>query len=728
MGRKSKPPVNISLSAEVKTLVTPRDNLPAMVNYLDVSFNRKNNKYLTRLFLNKATPEDIADTMKIRDVHGYQYFSVIGAMMPHLVMANKVKPSLFEYCISKNLTSEFAELMVRLVINNLLGLHASAGHLSAKTRALRIFIDFISSRWENPSEVTLDNFDKSFWLDFINHLESSSVKRSGVFYDLRAIFESYEPTSLNGWLSQVIFRDPKPEPEELVDESYSDAVMYQILALCIEGFQRRIGYLKHYEELSAKDMPEDWIYPERNNYLRATDVSQDQTRSKTFETASFRLLKEWLNDEERGYQVLIDHFIMHHKAGLIRYGGDKKRYIGGIIGSLMGLSNRKVLLDELNKFYVTTASWHGFEYPAAGRSIWGFYIKKKKPDEVNLVINQITWCLANLLMMQTGINKEVALTIPSVGEDGRSILLQQDSLFTNEDGNSNEIVLHGFKERTGNSRRKPISITIVKNSPIHLMLLDYERYFKVSSSGPFFEFNQHFAQAWGKAGGIVDFKTVYPIFDDNGVQLSSIQTKKFRKVFASAQLLDRMKGIKNGNDLAEQLRNDLHHGNLDTTLTHYLLKTSIGMGVIDTAIATITAEKLQDAMQFKGQIALSTKVPIKKTVFLCDCEDPTDPSHDVSIADECRHYDLCLGCERSVVTELHLPYICARILQYEKERISDPHVWTATFENLWCIAQDTLDQYAIKDRINGQRLVDQAWSLAREGAVSLPPIINSNRR
>lgn len=393
----------------------------------------------------------------------------------------------------------------------------------------------------------------------------------------------------------------------------------------------------------------------------------------------------------------------------------------------MGLSNRKVLLPELQKFYCTTASWHGFEYPSAGRTIWGFYVKKKKANEVNLVQNQITWCLANLLMMQTGVNKEVALSIPSLGEDGKSILLRSDTLFTNEDGISDEIELYGFKEKVGSSRKKTVTFSIVKDSPLYEMLVDYERYFKLDSNGPFFEFNKHFGQAWSKAGGMVDFLSVYPIFDENGEQVTSVITKKFRKVFASGQLLDRIKNIKNANDLAEKIREDLNHGSLDTTLTHYLLKTNIGLGVIDTAIATITSDRLAEAIKFKGQIPLTENVKVKKTVYMCDCEDPTNPSHDVSIAAECKHYDLCLGCERSVVTKDHLPYICTRILQYEKERLIDPNIWPATFENLWCIALDTLDQYVAKDKLNGQRYVDEAWELARTGQISLPPIINSNK-
>jgi len=113
---------------------------------------------------------------------------------------------------------------------------------------------------------------------------------------------------------------------------------------------------------------------------------------------------------------------------------------------------------------------------------------------------------------------------------------------------------------------------------------------------------------------------------------------------------------------------------------------------------------------------------------LCHCADPNNPSHDGSIEAECRHYDLCLGCEQSVIAKEHLPYICLRIIQYEAERKKDPLIWAATFEDRWCIAHDALECYIAKDKQYGRILVDDAWRSAREGHVSLPPIIAPTRK
>jgi len=157
------------------------------------------------------------------------------------------------------------------------------------------------------------------------------------------------------------------------------------------------------------------------------------------------------------------------------------------------------------------------------------------------------------------------------------------------------------------------------------------------------------------------------------------------------------------------------------------MKSTASRSIIDTAIAMVTSENLMAGLQFKGKIVMAESTNIKKKVFLCDCEDPTNPTHDVAIADECKHYDLCLGCERSVITKEHLPYICYRIIQYQEAREKDPHAWTGMFEDRLNIALDALDQYGIKDKNHGQQLVEDAWDVANRSGVSLPPIVASNR-
>lgn len=722
MGRKSKQPVSIMLTDYTNSKDSSDDGLPKLVSFIDIPFDRQAGKFITRVFLKSPSTYHVSETVLLRELVGQNNMVVHGARMPYMNMGVKISPNLYEYCFGKGLDDDFINFLIRLITYYFRGKRMAADTVGDKLRAMRDFIDFLATRTEFISNPSIVSLNKEFWLAYLERAESAkNLKYVQFFNDVRAIFKNYAPTSLNGWLSNISVakRNLRPSYEhtsEFVDASYSDSVMYQILALCLERFQRRIGYLKRYVALSETDMPDDWLNPDYESKL-------SNRERKIYEEQTLHLLIRWLNDENEGYQILIDHFILQHKAGLIK-STNSRRFWGGIVRRLDLLSNKPQYYPLINEFRKTTAFWHDFIFPRPSRSIWYYYIKKESANEINPVINQIAWCLANLLMMQTGINREVALSIPSRSDDGESILIREDSLFVSKQNKSREIEIYGFKERGGEVRKK-IPISIPKHSPLYEMLVDYAKYVKVNFTGPFFELSTEFMQNWNQAGGIADFTYVYPIFDDNGNQLTSINTTMFRKVFATGQLLERIKGCKNGNDLADAIRSDLHHGNLDTTLSHYLMKTDGGRAAIDIAIATITADKLNEALHFKGKVIVSENRHVTKNIYLCECEDPTNPSHDVAFADECRHYDLCLGCERSIVTKFHLPYICARILQYEKERISDPHIWPATFEDLWVIAHDSLDQYKKSDPKNGPKLVEEAWQTARDGGISLPPIIKS---
>jgi len=712
MGKRYKPPVTLS-TGEARTEVAPRDGLPEFRRFIDIGKEKGDGrKSLTRLFLAPPTPEDVADTTSLKKQWG-QSLHVIGARMPFSHPGFKFRATLYEHCREKNFGEELARDIARLAIAYFQGAEVTGDTVGDKTRGVRTLVDFMATQFSDPASVSLSDLDKQFWVAFRDKQEEcNSRSATKEFWSAAGIFKSHPITAHDGWLSKLKLGSQADQPAQLFDANYSDAVMYQILALCLEGFERRIGYLKRYETLTDSDMPADWLYPGRE-------------KNKQFDE-EYALISDWLSDSERGYEILIDHFILHHKAGLIvrkrKYGSLE----GGIATMMRRWNRRSTFHDKAQAFFRTTAQWHGFTYETGcSANLLSFYVKKKTPIENNHIIDQIGWCLANLIMIQTGVNKEVVLSMPSLQEDGRSILTRENTLFEAKDGDPAEIEVYGWKERTGTKRRTIYPLPIVKDSTLHRMLLDYERYVKVSQEGPFFEFSKKFKVRWGVAG-TERFERLYPIHDNDGKLLTSVHTPKFRKVFASASLLDAIKGAQNANDLAEKVREALRHGNLDTTLSNYILRTGAGRDVMDVAIATITSEKLAESLRFKGQIDLAHKQTGKK-VWLCECEDPTNPSHGVAIAEECRHYDLCLGCERSVVTSFHLPYICARIVQYEEERRNDPRIWPATFEDRWMIAQDALEQYMAKDTKNGQQLVEKARQMARSGAISLPPIIKSNR-
>ncbi|MCU6434609.1 hypothetical protein LPB67_12590 [Undibacterium sp. Jales W-56] len=720
MGTKSKPPVEIDFTCG-GTEVPPQDGLPLFKRYIDIQGQQQGQRTLTRLFLTIPSDEDIADTVRLKKSKQFE-LDVIAAKMPYFNSSVKTNSPLLQHCKALGFSDSFAIELVRLIINHLQHKHLANGSVSQRILALREFVEFLATQRQKP--VTLADIDKGIWKEFLAVMQADKrTSAKFIFNYSRAPFVAYEPTSQTGWLASLPFRKSrraKPSPEhssELAEtRDYSDVVMYQLLSLFVYEFDRRIAYLKRYERITEADMPKDWLYP---------GLRGRQGKGHSIDTG--KLLREWLRDEERGYQVLIDHHLMHHKTGVIKE-NQSGRLIGGLKSALpsLRLNGDDETKELVSKFQAEMGRRHGYKHASGKLTFLSFYLKKKTPTEANGVINQIGWCLANLVMMQTGINKEVVLTIPSKAEDGRSILTRGDTIFVKKDSTETEINLYGTKARTGNSPLKVIPVIIVKGSPLYEMLIDYERYLKVGD-GPFFEFDKPFTGAWctaGQAGR--NLWEIYPVIDESDQQLSSIDSTKFRKVFTSGQLLDRMKNIKDMNELAEMLRDDLNHGNLDTTLSNYIMKSTVGRSVIDIAIATITGQKLNE-LKCKSKIESSKTIPFKKKVFLCHCADPQNPSHEVAIADECRHYDLCLGCEQSIITKEHLPYVCLRILQYQAEQQKDPIIWPALFEDKWCIAHDALARYIEKDKKNGRQLVDQAWIAAHQGRVSLPPIIAPNR-
>ena len=709
------------------TEVPPFDGLPPFRTFLDIDGKEYGTKLLIRLFF--VTPND-QEILAAEIEHESKTDTTMYVMAARMSWTGRppknLSTPLFDFCRSVGFTDDFSKDIVRLVINYLKGRHLGRNSLYAAVSGVQEFVRYLSTH--NPRPRSITDIDTEIWIEYMKlRVQDGSKKSVRKFKYAKAVFSSYAPTAFGGWLKGLMFKDSKrrtlPEHTSELAEStrdYSDVVMYQLLSLFIFNFEQRIGFLKRYENVAENDMPSDWLYPGRK---KAKHFYDRGSRGE-----QIRLFEEWLRDEQRGYEIIIDHLILYHKLGLVtrnRHGS----YSSPFSQKLRDYGNTKgeVIKNLYRRFYVAMSERHGYDYEKSSRTFLDYYVKKKTPGEPNIVMNQIGWCLANLIMMQTGVNREVVLTIPSLGEDGKSILERGDTVFVNDgQGGETEVNLYGYKARTGKSSTKVIDIIVPKAGPLYEMLCEYERYVKVSTSGPFFEFNYSFIREWSTAGGMRDISKTFPVLNESGEPLKTIECSRFRKVFASGALLDRMKNVHDMKELAELLREDLSHGNFDTTVTNYLLKSDVARSVIDIAIATVINGKLNE-LKCKSRIDPNKKVPYKKKVYLCHCVDPTNPSHDVAIADECRHYDLCLGCEQSVITKEHLPYICARILQYEEERKKDPLIWPATWEDRWCIAHDALARYELKDKKNGACLTNDAWRLARGGGVSLPPIMSPSR-
>ena len=222
-----------------------------------------------------------------------------------------------------------------------------------------------------------------------------------------------------------------------------------------------------------------------------------------------------------------------------------------------------------------------------------------------------------------------------------------------------------------------------------------------------------------------DFFSVYETIADNGEEVRSISTIKIRKSFAGANLARIVEEVGSGKELERRLRESLNHENFDTTIFSYLMKTGSGHLIYSSAVVALTNQMLEDAITFKGKIRSdnsgkesSTRIP----VYLCDCEDPTNPSHDVPIANRCEQYDLCLGCERSEVYAEHIPRICYRILQYDKI----PTPTDALLADRKAIALDCLSNFK-RMYPDGETILEQGYQVANKAMLNskplLPPIL-----
>ena len=294
-------------------------------------------------------------------------FAVVAANIPYKA-GTRTNPPLFQLCKTLGFQDDFATDLVRLVINHLQRKRLETSSLVKLVRALQKFVEFLAAHSQVPS--TLTDIDKDIWLEFLEAMEADQLKNAKETFNYsRQLFTAYGPTSHSGWLAGIPFRDrrrTKPSPEhtsELAEATdYSDVVMYQLLSLFIYQFDRRIKYLKRYERITEVDMPKDWLYPGRIP-IRGKGALRD----------TVQLVRQWLQDEDTGYEVLIDHHLMHYKAGLIRR-SESGALHGGIATTLHNLRASETAL--VSKFQVEMGRRHGYDTAKGGVGMLHFISKR----------------------------------------------------------------------------------------------------------------------------------------------------------------------------------------------------------------------------------------------------------------------------------------------------------------------------------------------------------------
>lgn len=205
-------------------------------------------------------------------------------------------------------------------------------------------------------------------------------------------------------------------------------------------------------------------------------------------------------------------------------------------------------------------------------------------------------------------------------------------------------------------------------------------------------------------------------------RIFTLDSRRFRKVFASRELLKAIGQARNYQELHASLSNSLKHKSFDTTLSRYL---ALGTARTITDIATFTLQQnyLEEARKFRGVRVEKREAAAPHEVpgFYASCSDPSNPDYEGALVDvdsNCHEYDMCLGCRQSRVFEQHLSRIATRILQYESMRLTlAEERWEIEYGRKHARAHDLLSNWS------DQEAVSDAWADAKSGAIFLPVII-----
>lgn len=205
----------------------------------------------------------------------------------------------------------------------------------------------------------------------------------------------------------------------------------------------------------------------------------------------------------------------------------------------------------------------------------------------------------------------------------------------------------------------------------------------------------------------------------SNVRLTSLDSRRFRKVYAAKEMMKAVNEAQNHQELAASLAHALKHKQFDTTFGSYL---SLGTpkAITDIGIFTLQENYLEEARKFRGVRKEHAKVE-GLPGFYAACDNPQAPDYEGATpagGKDCQEYDMCLGCTQSRVFDAHLPRIAKRILQYDAHRETMPREgWEAAYGRKLARAQDVLDGWSDK------AAVKDAWDAAKNDSVFLPEII-----
>jgi hypothetical protein len=617
---------------------------------------------------------------------------------PFLVYQDGVK------LVGEDIAKTFAILLAKYITNGSISLNNSL--TVREHNSIHSLMYYCSRLKEPPTEFSqIDLLILSGWVDSMSEGTYSSYK-----YKISALLKLH-PLSKDHNL-KIIRRTKKRKVskelshidfDEIVNmKEYSDRVHFQLLAFVYYEIGLAEDRLKTIEDASHEKLGDDYISFKNLN-------SKNPTIKRLFELG------------ELGFRHLYYHFYIHIQDELkgVRHYKNKPNF-NFFVGRLLEISriifnnseNSNLEYENFKDFYLSAEpdNWPLNEH--SNPPIFEYLSLKTKHHELAILLYSL---------LTLGVNKEVALSW-KWSVKGKPWYENYDT----ELGISNKTILRDKKVLlVGEKRKGGEAKVIVKSISIMSPLFKYLRFLdKTRVTGR----KYIFSIASGGLGNYMSaFLRHYPILDDNGNRLINIETRKIRKSFTGYKTLELLEGVKNSDDLVGKLREAHNHKNFDTTFSSYMMKSGMSRTVVDSAIVALTVDMLEKAMTFSGKIKEDIDhTDSNETTFLCDCSDPSRPSHGLPIAERCTKYDMCLGCERSEVYSEHLPAICYRILQYEKKREEDPDVFKITLEDRMLIAKDTIEQFKVKHS-NGMDIVEQAYIIANQAILSdeplLPPIL-----
>ena len=520
---------------------------------------------------------------------------------------------------------------------------------------------------------------------------------------LRALL-ALHPHSKSFKISTICYSRQNTTPTQeldfdtLLDEKdYSDRVMMQMLACC---FYELEVWRKRYELMltTTKDsLGEDYIetYSANDSVLKNLLMSGKDGHDKLF--LNFLLEAK----QERSGHKFTNH--THQTSRIFKVTNE-----GGDYKSLGG-----------RKLYA-----HYQQYLAD--KMWSLYAKNINPNfrsYLSFKTAHMPAMLALFLMISTGKNQETILSIKR--NYGKKPWYENFDVNLGVDETTpaaqKEIRLIGYKSR-GVVGRKVIPMRIPINSPIFEYMKLYDAIANDPDRENFFTLNPVSISKLYR-----EFCASFEIIDDNDQPLIGIQTSRLRKTFAGHLLMQLVEDVDSSEDLVSKLRKALNHQEFDTTLFSYIMKTGMGNQVINAAIVALTTNMLNKAMVFQGIVCEDNeRSPKNKEVYLCDCTDDTRPTHDLPIAERCKKYDMCLGCERSEVYAMHLARITYRIMQYDKIALENPLTFSGLLEDRRQIALDTINKFR-NEHGRGVEVVEHAYYEAtqamKDGIPLLPAII-----